>query len=188
MAAPRRIAAQPAAVFDAHLSPFVAGLGARLVQRRIDQPPIIGIKSCACAHLLVEQLGDDIERWKTLIQQFENLPGPVQKEFLERLSGFAERHLDEETRRAVSDTIREKISLAPEIRRHKLGTSRGHAHGTGERSDALRAGRRRYGGTRGCLGRAGNFPKRPKAKRSGLRSFARRPYGKSSTRVAGKTF
>ncbi len=65
----------------------------------------------AYGHLLVEQLGDDIARWKTLIQQFENLPDPVQREFLDRLSGFAERALDEETRRVISETIREKISL-----------------------------------------------------------------------------
>ena len=64
----------------------------------------------ACAHLLVEQLGDDVERWKALIQQFENLPGPVQTEFLERLSGFAESTLNEETRRAVSDALRETVS------------------------------------------------------------------------------
>jgi len=68
-------------------------------------------QACACACLLVEQLGDDIARWKALIEQFENLPGPVQREFLERLSGFAERALDEETRRAVSDMIREKVCL-----------------------------------------------------------------------------
>jgi hypothetical protein len=65
----------------------------------------------ACAHLLIEHLGDDIERWKALIQQFENLPGPVQRQFLERLSGFAERALDEGTRRVFSDLIRAKISL-----------------------------------------------------------------------------
>jgi hypothetical protein len=65
----------------------------------------------ACAHLLIQHLGDDIERWKVLIQQFENLPGPVQRQFLERLSGFAERVLDEGTRRVLSDLIRAKISL-----------------------------------------------------------------------------
>ena len=57
----------------------------------------------ASAHLLVEHLGDDIERWTAIIQQFENLPGPVLKEFLKRLNRLAERTLDEETRRSVSD-------------------------------------------------------------------------------------
>jgi transcriptional regulator with XRE-family HTH domain len=65
----------------------------------------------ACGQLLVEQLGDDIARWKALIQQFENLPGPTQTEFLERLSGFAGRTVDEETRRVISEMIREKICL-----------------------------------------------------------------------------
>ncbi len=68
-------------------------------------------QACASARLLVEQIGENVERWTAVIQQFEHLPGPVQKEFLKRLSGFAERHLDEQTRRAVSDTIREKVSV-----------------------------------------------------------------------------
>ena len=63
-----------------------------------------------CARLLVEQLGDDVDRWKALIKQFEALPGPVQTEFLERLSGVAEKTIDEETRRAFSDAIRETVS------------------------------------------------------------------------------
>ena len=103
------LTAQPAGIFDAHISAFVAGLGA-LLGAAAFRPPLIGNRSRLC-HLLVEQLGDDIERWKALIQQFENLPVPVQKEFLDRLSGFAERALDEETRRVISETIREKISL-----------------------------------------------------------------------------
>jgi transcriptional regulator with XRE-family HTH domain len=65
----------------------------------------------ACALLLVEHLDDDIERWKALIDQYDNLPGPVQTKFLERLNGFAESALDEGTRRAVSDAIRAKVSL-----------------------------------------------------------------------------
>ena len=58
----------------------------------------------ACAHLLIQHLGDDIERWKALIQQFENLPGPVQREFLERLSGFAGRIPRRRGRAACSRT------------------------------------------------------------------------------------
>ena len=68
-------------------------------------------QASACARLLIEHTGDDIERWKALIQEFEHLPGPVQKEFLERLSSLASATLDGETRRAVSELIREKVSL-----------------------------------------------------------------------------
>ncbi len=64
----------------------------------------------ACAHLLVELMGNDLDKWKALVKQFENLPDPVQTEFIERLSGLAEKSLDQETRRAVSDAIREKVS------------------------------------------------------------------------------
>ena len=95
----------------------------------------------ACARLLVEQLGDDVERWKALIEQFENLPGPVQTEFLERLSGFAEKTLDEETRRVVSDALREKVSLHRKFADADWTLAGGDPRGTGEGSESLRAGR-----------------------------------------------
>ncbi len=65
----------------------------------------------ACARLLIERLGEDIERWRVLIERFENLPGPFQTEFLERLSRLSESTLAEETRSEVSDAIRAKVSL-----------------------------------------------------------------------------
>ncbi len=65
----------------------------------------------AFAHLLVEQTGKDVERWKALVEHVEDLPGPVQKEFLDRLNGFAESALDEQIRRGVSDALREKVSM-----------------------------------------------------------------------------
>ena len=75
----------------------------------------------ACAHLLIQHLGDDIERWKELIQQFENLPGPVQREFLERLSDFAGRvHRRTDAPRRLGPDPRED-RLAPKICRHQLG-------------------------------------------------------------------
>jgi transcriptional regulator with XRE-family HTH domain len=64
----------------------------------------------ACAHLVVEQLGEDISRWEALIKQFENLPAPVHKEFIERLDSFARGDLDEETRRTLSEALREKVA------------------------------------------------------------------------------
>ena len=94
----------------------------------------------ACGHLLVEQLGDDIERWKALIEQFENLPGPVQKEFLERLNGFAG---------APSTRKRGEWSRKPSGRRcpctgsspTRTGRFPRDPRGTGEGSESLRAGR-----------------------------------------------
>ena len=96
----------------------------------------------ASAHLLVEHLGDDIERWTAIIQQFENLPGPVLKEFLKRLNRLAERTLDEETRRSVSDALWAGLGLAQEVRCRRLGASRGNPGGTGTGSATPRAGRR----------------------------------------------
>jgi hypothetical protein len=59
---------------------------------------------------IFHHLGDDIEKWKVIIHQFENLPAPVKKEFLERLNGLAEKALDEETRGSVSDALRQVVS------------------------------------------------------------------------------
>ena len=64
----------------------------------------------ACGYLLVERVGDDIARWKTLIEKFESLTNPVQKEFLERLNGLAESALDEESRRLVAEALRQVVS------------------------------------------------------------------------------
>lgn len=62
-----------------------------------------------CAELLVEAMGGDVGRWKTLIKLWENLPAPSAKHVLDRLSALAET-VDEDVRRDVSDTIREKVA------------------------------------------------------------------------------
>jgi transcriptional regulator with XRE-family HTH domain len=64
----------------------------------------------ACAGLLVEQLGDDISRWTDLIERFDDLPGPVQTEFLDHLKGLAESLSDEQGRRELADAIRKMVS------------------------------------------------------------------------------
>jgi hypothetical protein len=64
----------------------------------------------ACARLLIEHLGEDIGRWKALVEQFESLPEPVQKEFLARLNTFEVAVLDAGSRRAIAEALREKVS------------------------------------------------------------------------------
>jgi hypothetical protein len=63
----------------------------------------------ACARILVELLGVDIGRWQALIRHFEHLPGPVQKEFLERLNTYDVAALDVASRRAITEALREKV-------------------------------------------------------------------------------
>ena len=43
------------------------------------------------ARLLFKQLGDDLGRWIELIKHVQDMPGPAQAEFLDRLNGLAER-------------------------------------------------------------------------------------------------
>ena len=64
-----------------------------------------------CAQLLVEGMGEDVGRWKALIKHLANLPEPVDREFLTRLSENADKPLDDETRRDISETIRESVAL-----------------------------------------------------------------------------
>jgi transcriptional regulator with XRE-family HTH domain len=64
----------------------------------------------ACAHLLVEHLGKDLGRWEQLLEQFDNLPEPVQREFLGRLNDLDVTTLDAKFRRAITDALREKVS------------------------------------------------------------------------------
>jgi len=64
----------------------------------------------ASAALLIEMLGDNVSRWKTLIKHFENLPAPAQKEFIGRLEQFSDSGIDEDARRTISEAIREKVS------------------------------------------------------------------------------
>lgn len=64
----------------------------------------------ASAHLLVEHLGEGLGRWTELVKQFDNLPESEQKEFLKRLNSFDVTALDAESRRAITDALREKVS------------------------------------------------------------------------------
>jgi transcriptional regulator with XRE-family HTH domain len=65
----------------------------------------------ACTRLLIEHVGDDIGRWTEIIEHFEDLPEPVQKEFFQRLEELADRPLGEEPRRVVADALRKRVSL-----------------------------------------------------------------------------
>ena len=83
-------------------------------------------QTAACAHLLVERMGSDLSRWKQLIGEFDNLPEPVQKEFLDRIGACEPNNLDASVRREITEALREKVnwhrqyteanwSLSPEI-------------------------------------------------------------------------
>ena len=89
-----------------------------------------------CAELLVEAMGDDVGRWKTLIEQWENLPEPINRQFLNRLNGLAET-ATQETRREVSDTIRGKVT------RHKRFANADWALNEGQLAE-LEAVQRRF--------------------------------------------
>lgn len=64
----------------------------------------------ATAHLLVEHIGDDLGRWKALIDQLENLPEPARGEFLAKLNALDVAALDIGPRRELVDALREKVS------------------------------------------------------------------------------
>ena len=123
----------------ADLSPFVAGLA--LAWSAATPATHYWDQACASARLLVEQIGDNVGRWTTVIQQFEHLPGPVQKEFLKRLCGFAQPPPRRGDASDVSDTIREKVSVHRKFAGTNWALRRGHARRTRERSERFRAGR-----------------------------------------------
>ena len=64
-----------------------------------------------CANMLVDLLGKDLGRWQKLIKHFENLAGPAGTKFLERLQSFDLSSLDSNSRRAITEVIRDKIGL-----------------------------------------------------------------------------
>jgi transcriptional regulator with XRE-family HTH domain len=62
-----------------------------------------------CANMLVDLLGKDLGRWKELIEHFESLPGPAAPKFLERLQSFDLSTLDSNSRRAITEALRDKV-------------------------------------------------------------------------------
>ena len=60
-------------------SAFVAGLGARLVRRGNERRVLAPGRRLR--QLLVEQIGDDVERWKALIEQFETCRARCRRSF-----------------------------------------------------------------------------------------------------------
>ena len=126
MANPDRTIAQSAAIFDTDLSAIVAQLG--LVGPPVHRELSNHTKS-ALRHLLVEHLGDDVERWTELIKHFDNLPGPAQTEFLGRLNEFACEALDENTRCGISESIREKVSEHRRFAMPRVGFARARPFG-----------------------------------------------------------
>jgi transcriptional regulator with XRE-family HTH domain len=63
------------------------------------------------ARLLIEHMRKDWDRWKELINQFDNLPEPVREEFLNRLKGLDVTEFDHEARQSIANAVREKLLL-----------------------------------------------------------------------------
>lgn len=66
-------------------------------------------QTTVAGELLVNMAGNDVERWKGLIDAFENLPEPSRATFYEKLEALAEEKLSDSGRRAISEALREKI-------------------------------------------------------------------------------
>lgn len=64
----------------------------------------------ASAELLIEKLGDDVSRWRTLIENFEDLPPPARTEFINRLKEFAEELSNDDERRALTEVLKDKVA------------------------------------------------------------------------------
>lgn len=60
--------------------------------------------------LMIEKLGADVSRWKTLIENFEDLPPPARTEFISRLNGFAETLSSDDDRRTLAEALKDKIA------------------------------------------------------------------------------
>ncbi|WP_165225252.1 helix-turn-helix domain-containing protein [Aquisphaera insulae] len=63
----------------------------------------------ACAGLLVEQTGNDVAHWVSLIEQMENLPEPALSAFISKLDGLTASDFIEEDRQALSRALGERI-------------------------------------------------------------------------------
>ena len=63
------------------------------------------------AQLLLDQIGDNLSRWISLIERFEGLRGPTRAEFLRRLGDLAGRLHDDGDRRQIADALRNTISM-----------------------------------------------------------------------------
>lgn len=64
----------------------------------------------ASARMLIELLGRDVSKWSALIKELDNLPLEVQQEFIGRLERFAASGIDEDTRRTLSEALRQKLA------------------------------------------------------------------------------
>jgi transcriptional regulator with XRE-family HTH domain len=64
----------------------------------------------ACAELLVDLLGEDLARWKELIEHFEKLTGPGGQKFLDKLLSFDVTTFDTQARRTIAEALREKVA------------------------------------------------------------------------------
>jgi hypothetical protein len=65
----------------------------------------------ACAKHLLENTGDNVQRWEQLIEKFEHFPKPAQDRLLQDLRAFDPNTLATDVRHQLSDVLRKKVSL-----------------------------------------------------------------------------
>ncbi len=64
----------------------------------------------ACARMLIDLVGGDLERWFQVIEKFEHLPLSAQDRLLAHLDTFAVENLDTGARKRIADELRAKIT------------------------------------------------------------------------------
>ena len=63
----------------------------------------------ACADQLLENAGDDIQRWEQLIAKVEHFPKPARDHLLQGLRAFDPNTLETDARRQIADELRKKV-------------------------------------------------------------------------------
>lgn len=64
----------------------------------------------ACAEILLENTGTDIDRWLQLLEKFESFPPPARDRLLTGLKKFDLTDLDAKVKQQIADALREKVS------------------------------------------------------------------------------
>jgi len=64
-----------------------------------------------CAELLVENLGNDVKYWEELIEVIEHLPKTILMHFIDFMESYSVDQLNTESKRRISDAIRNKVQF-----------------------------------------------------------------------------
>lgn len=63
-----------------------------------------------CAQLLIDNAGDNFERWEQLLDKYEHCPPTIRDQILKKLQSFDVTKVATEDRRRIADSLREKIT------------------------------------------------------------------------------